>query len=57
MKLKDRVAFITGASGGIGAIAKLYAKEGAKVGLAARSVDKLKALAVEIEKIVESRRL
>jgi NAD(P)-dependent dehydrogenase (short-subunit alcohol dehydrogenase family) len=52
MKLKDRVAFITGASGGIGGeIAKLYAKEGAKVGLAARSVDKLKALAAEIEKI------
>jgi len=51
MKLKDRVAFITGASGGIGGeIAKLFAKEGAKVGLAARSVDKLKALAAEIEK-------
>ena len=52
MKLKNRVAFITGASGGIGGeIAKLYAKEGAKIGLAARSVDKLKALAAEIEKI------
>ncbi len=51
-QLKDRVAFITGASGGIGgAIALLFAKEGAKVGLAARSVDKLKTLAVEIEKV------
>lgn len=52
MKLEGKVAFITGASGGIGgSIARLYAKEGANVGLAARSVDKLEALAKEIEGI------
>jgi len=52
MKLKDRVAFITGASGGIGGeTALLFAREGAKMGIAARSVDKLKALAAEIRKI------
>ena len=50
MKLEDKVAFITGASGGIGgAIARTYASEGANLALAARSVDKLEALAGEIE--------
>ncbi len=50
MKLEGKVAFITGASGGIGgAVARLFAKEGANIGLAARSVDKLEALAKEIE--------
>ncbi len=45
MKLEGKVAFITGASGGIGgAIARIFAKEGANVGIAARSVDKLEAL-------------
>ena len=51
MKLKDKVAFITGASGGIGsAIARTFVQEGASVGLAARSVDKLEALASELKK-------
>ncbi len=50
MKLEGKVAFITGASGGIGgAIARTYASEGANLALAARSVDKLEALAKEIE--------
>ncbi len=50
MKLEGKVAFITGASGGIGgAIARTYAREGARIALAARSVDKLEALAGEIE--------
>jgi len=40
MKLKDKVAVITGATKGIGlAIAEEYAKEGAKVVLTGRSVD------------------
>ena len=47
---RSKVAFITGASGGIGgAIARSYASEGANLALAARSVDKLEALAGEIE--------
>ena len=42
MKLKDKVAVITGASSGIGkAIAKKLSSEGCKVALASRSVDKL----------------
>ncbi len=49
MKLKDKVAFITGASGGIGgAIARAFAAEGANLALAARSTGKLEALAREI---------
>jgi short-subunit dehydrogenase len=49
MKVKDKVAIVTGASSGIGlATAKLLAKRGAKVVLAARSLDKLKALAKEL---------
>lgn len=52
MKLKDRVAFIAGASGSIGgSIASLFAEEGAKIGIASRSVDKLKELATKIEKL------
>ena len=51
MKLKGKVAFITGASGGIGgAIARLFAQEGADVGLASRSVDKLEAVAADVKK-------
>lgn len=43
MRLKDKVAVVTGANSGIGlAIAKYYVQEGAKVVLAARREDKLK---------------
>lgn len=46
MKLKDKVAFITGGSSGIGeAVARRFAKEGAKVAVAA-STDLAKAQAV-----------
>jgi short-subunit dehydrogenase len=46
MDIKGKVVLITGASSGIGKVtAELLAKKGAKVALAARSVDKLKAMA------------
>jgi hypothetical protein len=49
MKLRDRVAIVTGASGGIGkAIAELFVREGARVVLAARSEDKLRELAARL---------
>lgn len=50
MKLTNKVAIITGASSGIGeATAKVLAKEGAKVVLAARRKDRLQQLKHEIE--------
>lgn len=49
MRLRDRVAIVTGASEGIGkAIAELFAREGAQVVLAARSEDKLRELAARL---------
>ena len=48
-KLHNRIAIVSGASGGIGlGIAKTYAKQGAKVCLAARNVDALEAGVAEI---------
>jgi 3-oxoacyl-[acyl-carrier protein] reductase len=50
MKLKDKVAIITGASKGIGkAIAERYAKEGARVMLASRSLEVLEEIANQIK--------
>ena len=49
MEIKDKVVIVTGASEGIGrATAKLLSARGAKVVLAARSTEKLKALAKEL---------
>ncbi len=50
-KLKDKVVIVTGASSGIGkAIAIEYARNGAKVVLAARNTGKLLRLKLDIEK-------
>ena len=49
MQIKDKIAVVTGASGGIGlAVARLLAEKGAKAVLAARSADRLKRLEKEI---------
>lgn len=48
-RLENKVIIVTGASSGIGeAMARVYAAEGAKVVLGARSADKLEAIAAEI---------
>lgn len=50
MNIQSKVALVTGASSGIGqATARLLAKEGVKVGLAARRTDRLQQLKTEIE--------
>ncbi|MGH7090352.1 MAG: SDR family NAD(P)-dependent oxidoreductase, partial [Stellaceae bacterium] len=47
--MSERVAIVTGASSGIGAaIARVFAAAGIKTVLAARSVDKIEAIAAEI---------
>lgn len=49
MKLKDKVAIVTGAASGMGkAIAELYAKEGAKVIIADLNLEKAEAVSKEI---------
>ncbi len=50
MRFKDKIVLITGASSGIGReSAYLFAKEGARVILVARSIDKLKIIQDELE--------
>jgi short-subunit dehydrogenase len=52
MDIKGKVVIVTGASSGIGeATARQFGREGAKVVLAARRVDRLEALAKEINSI------
>jgi short-subunit dehydrogenase len=49
MKLKDKIAIVTGASSGIGlSTAKLFSEMGAKVALVSRSKEKLEKLSREI---------
>ena len=49
MNIQDKVVIITGASGGIGlATARLFAQEGAKIALAARSADTLHTIVNEL---------
>lgn len=50
MELKDKVAVVTGASGGIGAaIARKLSDAGCKIALASRSVNKLQEIAEELK--------
>ena len=49
-RFENKTVFITGASAGIGAaLARAFAQEGARVGLAARRVDRLESLQSDIE--------
>lgn len=49
MKFNDKVVIITGASSGIGlALAREFSRLGARVVMAARSIDRLEAIAVEL---------
>jgi serine 3-dehydrogenase len=49
LSLRDKIVFITGASSGIGqSCARAFAREGAKILMAARRLERLKKLAVEL---------
>ena len=56
VSIQEQIVAITGASSGIGAsCAKMFAKEGASLILAARRRDKLEAVAAEIEQAYQSK--
>ena len=50
MLLQDKVAIVSGIGPGMGAeVSRLFAREGANIGMAARRVDRMKDLAAELE--------
>ena len=52
MKLQDKVAFITGGGAGIGkAVSLMFAREGADVSLAARSMSQMEEVVLEIKEL------
>ena len=56
VSIQERIVVITGASSGIGAsCAKMFAKEGASLILAARRLEKLKVVAAELEEAYQSK--
>ena len=56
VSIQDRIVVITGASSGIGAsCAKMFAKEGASLILAARRKEKLEAVAAELKEAYQSK--
>lgn len=56
VSIQDRIVVITGASSGIGAsCAKMFAKEGAWLILAARRLEKLEAVAAELKEAYQSK--
>ena len=55
VSIQEQIVVITGASSGIGAsCAKMFAKEGASLILAARRRDKLEQVATEIKQAYQS---
>ena len=57
MKLKDKIAIVTGASRGIGkAIAKKFLKEGANVVICSRNIETISKVAEELQKFCDEKK-